>query len=57
MIEVTMSKFRLIKEFFQYIGENKKLWLIPLIVILALVGLVVLVSQSPALAPFIYSIF
>lgn len=52
-----MSKLRLIKEFFQYIGQNKKLWLIPLIIILALVGIVVLVSQSQAIAPFIYSLF
>jgi len=52
-----MSKFRLVKEFFSYIGENKKLWLIPIIIILILVGVIVLVSQSQALAPFIYSLF
>lgn len=52
-----MSKLRVVKEFFQYISENKKLWLIPLIIILALVGIVVLVSQSQAIAPFIYSLF
>jgi len=52
-----MSKLRLVKEFFQYIGQNKKLWLIPLIIILSLIGIVVLVSQSQAIAPFIYSLF
>ncbi len=52
-----MSKTRLVKEFFQYIRENKKLWLIPIIIILILVGAAVLISQSQAIAPFIYSLF
>ena len=52
-----MSKGRLIKEFFQYIAENKKLWLIPILFIFGIIGLVVVVSQSQALAPFIYTLF
>ncbi len=52
-----MSKFRLLKEFFQYMGENKKMWLIPIIVIFALVAIVLLVSQSQAIAPLIYTLF
>lgn len=53
----TMSKLKVVKEFFQYIGENKKLWLLPILIILGLVAAVALVSQAPALAPFIYSLF
>jgi len=52
-----MSKLRIIKEFGQYLKENKKLWLIPLLIILALVAVVLIVSQSQAIAPFIYSLF
>lgn len=52
-----MSKFRLLHEFFEYLGHNKKLWLVPLIIVLILVAVVVLLSQSQALAPFIYSLF
>lgn len=52
-----MAKTKLVKEFFQYIFENKKLWLIPIILIFGVVGIAVLVSQSQALAPFIYSLF
>lgn len=52
-----MPKSRLVKEFFQYIGENKKLWLIPIVILLVLLGLVVLVGQSQALAPFLYTLF
>ncbi len=52
-----MSKFKLIKEFFQYIKENKKLWLLPILIILGLFGAVILISQAPALAPLLYSLF
>ncbi len=52
-----MAKSRLIKEFFEYLSQNKKLWLIPLVIILGMVGMVVLASQSQALAPFIYALF
>ncbi|MEE1289916.1 MAG: DUF5989 family protein [Spirochaetota bacterium] len=52
-----MSKSKLVKEFFQYLKENKKLWLLPLLIILAIVAAVALVSQAPAIAPLIYSLF
>ena len=43
----------LIREFVEFLGESKKWWLIPILVVLALVGLLVLLSGSVA-APFIY---
>jgi hypothetical protein len=52
-----MSKIKLMKEFGEYLKKNKKLWLIPILVILGIIGIVVLISQSQALAPFIYSLF
>ncbi len=52
-----MSKARLIREFFEYVKDNKKLWLIPLLVLLGIVALAIIVSQSQAIAPFIYSLF
>ncbi len=52
-----MGKFRVIKEFFEYVVKNKKLWLIPLIILFSIIGLAIIVSQSQAIAPFIYSLF
>jgi hypothetical protein len=44
-------------EFFGFLRERKKLWLIPLLLALfAATGLLV-VAQSAAIAPFIYSLF
>ncbi len=44
------------REIFDFLGNNKKWWLLPIIVALALVGVLILVGGSAA-APFIYPLF
>jgi hypothetical protein len=46
----------LYKEFFLFLKENKKWWLIPILLVLALMGVLVALSGS-AVAPFIYPLF
>lgn len=46
----------LMKELWLYIIENKSWWMIPIVLALALVGLLVLLGSTGA-APFIYTIF
>lgn len=46
-----------IKEFLEFLSERKKYWLMPIIVILALFGVLIVLSQGSAIAPFIYTIF
>jgi hypothetical protein len=41
----------------RYFKERKKVWLIPLIGILLLIGFLVVVSGGTAVSPFIYAIF
>jgi hypothetical protein len=52
-----MGKMSLIKEIWLYLRQNKKYWLIPIIFILILMSVMLILAQSSALAPFIYSIF
>lgn len=52
-----MSKMKIAGQFIEYLKRNKKLWLVPLLVILAIFILAIIVSQSQAIAPFIYSLF
>lgn len=52
-----MSKMSLIKEIWLYMRQNKKYWLIPILFILILMSVLLVLAQSSALAPFIYSIF
>tara|TARA_Y100001958_G_C21180137_1_gene510177 strand:- start:1248 stop:1400 length:153 start_codon:yes stop_codon:yes gene_type:complete len=44
-------------EFFLFLKERKKYWLIPIIIILALFGALIVLSQGSTVAPFIYAIF
>jgi drug/metabolite transporter superfamily protein YnfA len=44
-------------EVWLFLQENKKLWLLPIIVVLVLMGALLVFAQSSALAPFIYSLF
>jgi hypothetical protein len=44
-------------DFWNYIRQNKKWWLVPLIIIIFLVGFLLVISGSSALGPFIYSLF
>ena len=46
-----------IKEFWEFLRERKKYWLYPIIILLALFGGLIVLSQGSAVAPFIYTIF
>jgi len=46
----------LVREFIDFLGENKKWWLAPIIISLLLLGLLVVLGGSAA-APFIYTLF
>jgi drug/metabolite transporter superfamily protein YnfA len=52
-----MSSIGLVREMWLYMRENKKWWLLPIIVVLMLVGSLLVFAQGSVLAPFIYTIF
>jgi len=44
-------------ELFEFLGSRKKFWLIPIVVLFAAVGGLLVLSQGSVVAPFIYSLF
>ena len=46
-----------IKEFLAYLGARKKMWLLPIVLTLLLIGGLLILTQGSAVAPFIYTIF
>ena len=46
-----------IKEFWDFLKERKKYWLLPIIIVLALFGILIVLSQGTVVAPFIYTLF
>lgn len=52
----TESRQSIVSEFLQFLREEKKWWLAPIIVVLLGVGMLLLLSATGA-APFIYTLF
>ncbi len=42
---------------FKFMGERKKFWLAPIIIVLVLLGLLIVIGGGSAVAPFIYTLF
>jgi hypothetical protein len=54
-INIKMISF--LKEFCEFLKVRKKYWLFPILIVLALFGILIVLSQGSAVAPFIYTIF
>lgn len=52
-----MSRVGIVAELFEFLKARRKLWLSPLILFLILIGILIVFSESSALAPFIYALF
>jgi uncharacterized membrane protein YoaT (DUF817 family) len=46
-----------IKEFWEFMAVRKKYCLFPIVIILGLFGILIVLSQGSAIAPFIYTVF
>lgn len=46
-----------ISELWAFLRARKKFWLLPILVVLALFGVLIVLSQGSAVAPFIYTLF
>lgn len=52
-----MSKISIVSELWAFMKVRKKFWLAPIIVLLLLLGLLIVFTESSAVAPFIYALF
>jgi hypothetical protein len=52
-----MSKGHVIGEFWNFLKQEKKYWLMPIVIVFLLFGLLLVFSQTSAVAPFIYTLF
>jgi|TARA_B100002003_G_scaffold11643_1_gene9998 hypothetical protein len=46
-----------LNEFWEFLRERKKFWLLPIIFVLLLMGGLIVLTQGSAVAPFIYTLF
>ena len=47
----------MIKELWAFLRARKKYWLWPIFVMMALLGVLIVLAQGSAVAPFIYTLF
>jgi hypothetical protein len=47
----------LLQQLIKFARVNKKLWMVPAVIVLLVVGGMIVVVQSSAIAPFIYALF
>ncbi len=52
-----MGKLSLIGEMWLFLRENKKLWLLPMVLVFLVLGILFWATYGSAVAPFIYTIF
>lgn len=52
-----MSKLTIFKELWDFLKARKRWWLAPIIIMLLLLGLLIIFTESSAVAPFIYTLF
>lgn len=48
---------RILNQFFGFLWRQKQWWMIPMFAVAVLFGVLLLVAQSTALGPFIYTLF
>jgi Family of unknown function (DUF5989) len=56
-IKRTKGKLKIFSELWSYMKVRKKWWLGPIFLTLILLGLLIILTQGSALAPFIYALF
>jgi hypothetical protein len=57
LIRNTIRNLGVAGELLSFFWGNKRWWLIPMIVVLFLFGAMIVLAQSSAIAPFIYTLF
>ena len=46
-----------LREFWAFLRTRKKYWLMPILLVMALLGIVLVLAEGSAIAPFIYTLF
>jgi competence protein ComGC len=46
-----------LREIWAYLRTRRKFWLLPILVVMAVLGVLIVLSQGSVIAPFIYTLF
>lgn len=54
---LVVRRFGIAGELLSFFVNNKRWWMLPMIIVLLLTGVLLILAQSSAIAPFIYTLF
>lgn len=52
-----LKKFAIIRELFEFLTLTRKWWLMPIVLVLILVAVLIILAESSAVGPFVYTLF
>ena len=56
-VRTAAGRFGTVGELLSFFWSKKRWWLVPMLVTLFLLGVLIVLAQSSAIAPFIYTLF
>ena len=56
-VQTVNGRIGVVRELFSFFWGNKRWWLVPMLLTLFIVGILIVLAQSSAIAPFIYPLF
>ena len=56
-IQVAVRRFGIAGELLSFFVNHKRWWMLPIILVVLLMGVLLILAQSSAIAPFIYTLF
>ena len=56
-VQIARRRFGIAGELLGFFWSNKRWWMVPIVIVLFIVGALIIVAQSSAIAPFIYTLF
>jgi len=57
VLQVARRRFGIAGELLSFFWSNKRWWMLPMVFVLFLFGVLFILAQSSAVAPFIYTLF
>ena len=57
LVQAAVRRFSIAGELLSFLWGNKRWWLVPMVFILLIFGVLLVLAQSSAIAPFIYTLF
>jgi hypothetical protein len=56
-VQVTARRFGIAGELLSFFVSHKRWWILPIVIVVLIMGILLLLAESSAIAPFIYTLF